>query len=116
MNREEQSVEYSHGARAHALEQPHPGPGTYVKIAALLAVITLVEVGVYYVEALAPVLVPTFLVLSATKFALVAMFYMHLKFDSRLFSGFFVGGLLVAAAIVIALLALMAQYVPVMFR
>ena len=34
------------------------------------------------------------------------MYFMHLKFDSRLFSSFFVGGLLLAGAVLIALLAL----------
>ena len=71
----------------------HPTPGTYVKIAILLAIITAVEVWIFYIESMAGVLVPVFIVLSAVKFVLVAMFYMHLKFDERLFSAFFVGGL-----------------------
>jgi hypothetical protein len=46
------------------------------------------------------------LTLSALKFALVAMFYMHLTFDHRLFSWVFVVPMCFAAAIILALLAL----------
>ena len=49
---------------------------------------------------------PLLLLLSAAKFALVAMFYMHLKQDSKLFSGVFVFPLIIAAFIIIALLVL----------
>jgi cytochrome c oxidase subunit 4 len=45
-------------------------------------------------------------VLSATKFALVAMFYMHLRYDARLFSGLFVGGLALALTVFLAVLSL----------
>jgi len=34
------------------------------------------------------------------------MFFMHLKFDGRLFSSFFVGGFILGAAVLIALMAL----------
>ncbi len=92
--------------RAHPREHPHPGPAEYVRIAVVLAVITLVEVAIYYMEALSAVLVPILLVLSALKFALVALWFMHLKFDSRLFSAIFTVPLAGAAAVLIALLAL----------
>lgn len=91
---------------AHSREHPHPGPAEYVRIAVVLAVITLAEVAIYYVEALSAVLVPILLVLSALKFALVGLWFMHLKFDSRLFSAMFTVPLAVAAAVLVALLAL----------
>ena len=87
-------------------EGAHPTPITYVKVAAALVTITAIEVGIFYVESLESIIIPAFLVLSAVKFALVIMFYMHLRFDSRLFSGFFVGGLLLAVAVIVALMAL----------
>ncbi len=96
----------AHGQATHGHEQTHASVPTYLKIAVVLTVITAIEVMAYYMAALRPVLVPILLVLSATKFALVAMFYMHLKFDSRLFTGFFGSGLALAAAIVISLIAL----------
>ncbi|MFQ5933046.1 MAG: cytochrome C oxidase subunit IV family protein [Dehalococcoidia bacterium] len=87
-------------------EPAHPTALTYIKIATILAVITAVEVAVFYIDFLEPAFLGIFLVLSAVKFTLVVLFYMHLKFDSRLFSRFFVGGLLLAAAVLISLLAL----------
>ncbi len=84
----------------------HPGAGTYVAIGAILTIITAVEVAVYYITALHPVIVPLLLTLSLAKFILVIMFYMHLKFDSRLFSTVFVGPLLLAVTVVISLFIL----------
>ena len=72
----------------------------------MLAILTAVEVAVFYVEVLEPAFLPIFLILSVAKFALVVLFYMHLKFDSRLFSGVFVGGLLLAISVAVVLMAL----------
>jgi len=66
----------------------------------------MVEVLVYYQESLHSVIVPILLVLSAVKFSLVAMFFMHLKFDNRLFSTIFTGPLVLAFAVLIALLTI----------
>jgi cytochrome c oxidase subunit 4 len=94
----------------HSSEHAHPGAKEYLAIAILLTVITAVEVAVYYVPAMKPMLVPTLLVLSALKFALVAMFYMHLKFDHRIFSWLFVTPMIVIAGIILALLRLFGQW------
>lgn len=85
-------------------EQAHATTGTYLRVAAILVMITLIEVGVFYVPAFQGVLVPVLLTLSALKFALVVMFYMHLKFDSRFFAFLFGGPLLLALAVVVSLL------------
>ena len=89
-----------------SLEHGHPGARAYVTVAVILAIITSVEVAVYYIEAVRPLLAPILLTLSAVKFAAVVLWFMHLKFDNRLFSSFFVGGLFLAGALMIALLAL----------
>ncbi len=82
----------------------HATTGTYLRIAAILVMITLIEVGVFYVPAFQTVMVPLLLVLSAVKFTLVVMFYMHLKFDNRFFAFLFGGPLLLALAVVVSLL------------
>ena len=87
-------------------EAGHPTPAKYVAIAVILAVITIVEVAIVYFDIATFVLISALIVLSAVKFTLVAMFYMHLKFDSKLFSAFLVGGMLLTAGVIIALLAL----------
>lgn len=92
---------------AHPTEQhAHPTVGTYLRVAALLVILTVIEVGVFYVPGFQAALVPVLLVLSAIKFSLVVMFYMHLKTDSRFFSFLFGGPLLLAAAVLVALLFL----------
>jgi cytochrome c oxidase subunit IV len=76
--------------------QHHPTVRNYVVIAVVLAVITALEVLVYYVEAAAGFLVPMLIVFAFLKFALVVLWFMHLRFDSRLFGRFFVTGLVLA--------------------
>ncbi len=83
----------------------HPGPVEYIKIGLILAVITAVEVGIYYVEAIEDALVPILIALSAVKFSLVVMWFMHLKFDSRVFSWLLVGGLLLVSVLLVVVLA-----------
>ncbi len=95
-------------AAVRVLEHPHPGPRVYITIAVILATITAIEVAVYYISSLRPVMVPLLLLLSASKFSLVVMFYMHLRFDSRLFSGLFLLGLFVAMSIIVVLMAIFA--------
>jgi cytochrome c oxidase subunit 4 len=117
MNDEVRSVEAAHGdiarreaaelAKAEtARERPHMTALQYLGVASVLTVVTGVEVWAYYVKALQGALVPIFLALSATKFALVALFYMHLRFDSRLFFWLFLFGLAVAAVLLFSLVAL----------
>ena len=99
----------SDGDRA-AGEHAHPGAKEYLAIAAVLTVLTAIEVAVFYVPSMKPILVPTLLVLSTVKFSLVAMFYMHLKFDHRLFSWLFVVPMAIAAMVILALLKLFGHW------
>ena len=87
-------------------EHRHPGAKEYLAIAVILTVITAFEVAIFYVPQMKPVLVPSLLTLSALKFTLVAMFYMHLKFDHRLFAWLFVIPMMLAAAVILALMKL----------
>ena len=82
----------------------HATTGTYLRVAAILVMVTLIEVGVFYVPAFESALVPILLVLSAFKFVLVVMFYMHLKFDNRFYTFLFGGPLLLAMGVIIGLL------------
>ncbi len=50
--------------------------------------------------------VPTLLILSAVKFAIVVLFYMHLRYDARLFRALFTGPLIIAVVTLISLLFL----------
>lgn len=87
-------------------EGGHATVGFYWTIGIVLGIITALEVAVFYIPALHGVLVPVLLTLSAAKFALVVMFFMHLKFDSNVFSGVFLAGLVLATFMVGALVML----------
>ena len=94
----------SYGYARVAGEHSHPNAARYVQIATVLAVLTAFEVAVYYTTAIRVYLVPILLTLSSVKFVMVVLFYMHLKFDSRLFSALFTLGLMIAGALLLALL------------
>ena len=87
-------------------EGHHPTVRAYIIIALILGVITLIEFGVFYLEFNRLLFILVFIALSGVKFAIVIMYYMHLKFDDILFSRLFLGGLVIAAAALFALLAL----------
>jgi cytochrome c oxidase subunit 4 len=90
----------------HTRQGAHPTSARYIAIALILAAITIVEVVIVYLDFLSPVLLPLLAVLSIAKFAMVVMYFMHLKFDDRLFSVLFVGGLLLATGVLVALMTL----------
>jgi cytochrome c oxidase subunit 4 len=101
------------GAGAPAPHPPgpaHAGTRTYLVVAAFLVVLTAMEVLVFYVAALAQALVPILVVLAVAKFALVAMFYMHLRFDARLFTHVFAFSLTIAVGLGLSLLWLFHQF------
>jgi cytochrome c oxidase subunit IV len=85
--------------------EKHPGPLEYAQIGLILAAITGVEVAIYYLGLAHTLLVVALLVLSATKFSMVVLWFMHLKFDNRLFSTMFILGFLLALSIFTVVLA-----------
>lgn len=87
--------------------EKHPGVLEYTQIGLILFVITAIEVGIYYVDLGHNVLVASLLVLSLIKFTLVVLWFMHLRFDSRLFSTMFVMGLVTALAVFTVVMAIM---------
>jgi cytochrome c oxidase subunit IV len=90
----------------------HPTWSTYWKVALVLTVITVIEVWLYYLPAFVatPYFVPTLLILSALKFAIVVLFYMHLKYDARLYRALFTGPFLIAMATIIVLMFLFGKF------
>ena len=102
-----------HAPEAAHHEEYHPEWSTYWKVAVILTVITVGEVWMYYVPSIVAsrAFVPGLLALSALKFAIVVMFYMHLKYDHKLFRALFTGPLMIAGATLIALMFLFGHFV-----
>jgi cytochrome c oxidase subunit IV len=91
-------------AHAHA----HPTWKQYKWVALILLVITIIEVWVYYIPSFvaSKLFVPALLIMSAVKFAIVVLYYMHLKYDARLFRALFTGPLIIAVVTLISLMFL----------
>jgi cytochrome c oxidase subunit 4 len=92
-------------------QHSHPGPRQYVMIGIVLVGLTILEILAYYAEedwgmlnagAAAGVIA----ILSAAKFIIVVMWYMHLKFDSKIFTGIFIFPALLAILIISAMYVL----------
>lgn len=99
------------GHAHHPDEKPHPTWKQYKWVALILTVITIVEVWIYYIPAFVAsrLFVPSLLIMSAVKFAIVVMFYMHLRYDHKLFRVLFTGPLVIAILSLIALMFLFGQ-------
>jgi cytochrome c oxidase subunit IV len=76
----------------------------YIRIALILAAITALEVSTVYVD-FGPLFLPALLIMMAVKFIMVVSYFMHLKFDNKLFSFMFYAGLILAVGVYAAFLA-----------
>ncbi len=75
----------------------------YVRIAMILGAITGLEVSTYYVD-FGPLFLPALLIMMTIKFVMVASYFMHLKFDNKIFSMMFYAGLILAIGVYCAAL------------
>ena len=81
------------------------GPKQYWLIAIFLGVVTGIEVGLTYIDALkGGWLIALLLVLAAMKFFTVVGWYMHLKYEAFALNGLFYFGLIGAITLFIILL------------
>ena len=97
----------------HAMGEVHEHPTwkQYKWVAIILTVITILEVWVYYTSfSKTPLFVPTLLIMTAAKFAIVVLFYMHLRYDHRLFKALFTGPLIIAISTLLALMLLFGKF------
>ena len=97
----------------HAMGEVHEHPTwkQYKWVALILTLITVVEVWVYYTPFQhSPFFAPVLLVMSAVKFAIVVLFYMHLKYDHKIFKALFTGPLIIAICTLLALIVLFSTH------
>jgi cytochrome c oxidase subunit 4 len=99
-------------AASHGGGGGHGSVRTYVNVAVALAIITAVEVASLYIPGLpSSLLVISLLAMSAVKFFLVVGFFMHLRYDHPIMRALFVGPLIIAIAIILAVMALFSAFV-----
>lgn len=100
-------TEHDHGTDAeHGDEHAeHWSDFQYVKLAIFLAIVTAVEVLLSYIkDDMGAFFLPALLILMGVKFMAVVLYFMHLKFDNRLFSIMFYMGLILAIGVYLAAL------------
>jgi cytochrome c oxidase subunit 4 len=83
----------------------------YLFIFIALAVFTLIETLVSYIQQ-AAIKVPTLIVLSVVKAVLVLLYFMHLKFDSKVFSYLFIAGCILVIPLILVIVIVMPQITP----
>lgn len=94
-------------------EHGHPSDLQYIGIAVALAIVTALEVGLYYWKSLDTQVNSILLLLMAgLKFFVVAAFFMHLKFDNQAFRRLFVGGGVLAGFCYLAVLSAFGVFRP----
>jgi cytochrome c oxidase subunit IV len=93
---------------AHVEHGDHPTPRLYVQVAAALFVLTAMEFSTYFIE-FGVMTTPMLVILMAIKFVMVAGFFMHLKYDTRLFTRLMVTGLIGAGVLYTITLAALAE-------
>ncbi|MEY4174731.1 MAG: hypothetical protein RI900_1896 [Actinomycetota bacterium] len=87
-----------HAAEAH--EHHTPSDRYFIKIAIILAVVTALETSTYWwPKSLETVGVISLLIMMTIKFFMIVMVFMHLKFDSKIFSLMFYTGLVLAIGV-----------------
>jgi len=80
----------------------HPSIADYWKIAALLAVLTAVEVALFYIDSalgLGGLNTVLLIVLAILKFVIVVGWFMHLRFERPSLNKFFVAGIILALGV-----------------
>ena len=82
----------------------HPTTKQYIQIALVLALLTAIEIALFYVEegvdaVTTSVTAPVLLILAAVKFVMVVGWFMHVRYESPLISRFFAVGFVIAIAL-----------------
>ena len=78
----------------------------YLFVFIALAFFTLIETLVSYVDQQA-IKLPTLIVLSIVKVVLVLLYFMHLKFDSKIFSYLFIAGCVLVVPLILVITIIM---------
>ena len=87
-------------------EHAHVSNTVYLIVGGFLVVLTAMEITVSYIHALRPVMVPLLIVLAMAKFALIALFFMHLRYEKWALNTMFGFPLVVATVVFVAFLGL----------
>ncbi|MEM9034250.1 MAG: cytochrome C oxidase subunit IV family protein [Actinomycetota bacterium] len=91
----------THAVDHHDEHSNHLSDWEYIKIGIVLAILTAIEVALFYFPP-GGAEIPALLILMVVKFIIVAAYFMHLKGDRPVLTQVFVGGLVLAVAVYMA--------------
>lgn len=97
-------------ATDHARHEHHPSDSLYWKVGGALGLITALEVGTYFItddpysHDLKWALIGSLIFMMIIKFVVIVSYFMHVKFDNRLFRNVFVSGLVLAVGVYLVML------------
>jgi cytochrome c oxidase subunit IV len=84
----------AHSEEHHAHDEHVPSDGYFIKIAIILAIVTALETSTYWwPDSMDRYATVALLIMMAIKFFMIVSVFMHLKFDSKIFSFMFYTGL-----------------------
>jgi cytochrome c oxidase subunit IV len=102
--------ETAHEETVHGAGHAHPSDLDYVKVALFLAAVTGAEIAMSYIDVDTVIYIPVLLAMMAVKFGVVVLWFMHLRFDNRIFRRMFVAGLALAVVVYIAAMSSMQMF------
>ena len=107
----QEAVEHSRPSVEPGEHGAHPTDAQYIRIAFILFIVTGLEVGLYYLKINQGITNGFLLGLAAIKFVMVAAYFMHLKFDSRILRRLFITGFVLATLCYIAYLLTLGVFI-----
>lgn len=86
-----------HGEHHHKHDHHVPGDGYFIKVAIVLAIVTALETSTYWwPSGMERFATAALIIMMVIKFVMIASIFMHLKYDSKIFSFMFYTGLFLA--------------------
>jgi cytochrome c oxidase subunit 4 len=98
-------LEHGQTVPLSGVEHAHPGPRTYIAVAIWLALATAAEVALYYLDMPDGLFIGVLMFFMIIKFTLVVAYFMHLKYDAKIFRRLMVTGIALALSVYIIVLA-----------
>lgn len=92
------------------LHEHHPSDAQYWKVGLILAIITGLEISTYFIadppyeHELGWLIIGSLIVMMIAKFIVIVGYFMHVKFDNKLFRNVFLSGLVLAVGVYLIVL------------
>ena len=104
MSTDTATTDHDVDAHGHDAGHAHFGFNDAIKIAVILAVITALETATHWTNFSSSIEDPAVVIMMIAKFVIVVAYFMHLKFENKMFTYLFVAGVVLAICVYIVTL------------